>query len=262
MTFKRILSPSAILSYKRDEGFRWGCPRKYYLRYIKKLRPKSKMCFIVGQVVHQTAEAFVRDYSPNVLDLDYGEVRRRVLDRVGFLWNSRILEIQKLCADRGEVESHFEDTQKMAINWLHHFIREMSGGRSPPEPEKRILSQKHGAQGIVDARYSREFVEIRDYKTSKYNAVTPDIKLQLAIYSLLELEANGKLPDRVSVHFLKFPSSKDNPKVFKPTQALVDWAAEEIRRMHKIIQSDREEDYPCLCGGWCEREFENVSDCC
>ena len=86
--------------------------------------------------------------------------------------------------------------------------------------------------------------------------VTPDIKLQLAIYSLLEQEEHGKLPDRVSVHFLKFPSSKDNPRIFKPTQALVDWAAEEIRLMHKIIESEREEDYPCLCGGWCEREFE------
>ncbi len=256
MNHKRILSPSAILSYKRDHEFRWGCPRKYYLRYIKKLKPKSKLCFVVGQVVHQVAEDLVREYTADVLEMPYSEFRAVALDRLGFLWNSRILEIQKLCGHRDEVGTQFQEAQKMVLNWLHQFIREMAAGISPPEPEKRLMSAKHGAQGIVDARYSREFVEIRDYKTSKYADISPDIKLQLAIYSLLEQEAHGKLPDRVSVHFLKFPSSKDNPKIFKPTQALVDYAAEEIRRMHQIIESEREEDYPCLCGGWCAREFQ------
>ncbi len=256
MTFKRILSPSAILSYKKDAQFRWGCPRKFYLRYVRKLKTKPKMCFIVGQVVHQAAEAFVREYTPEFLEAPYADARRRILDRVDFLWNSRILEIQTLCGHRDEAEGQLVEARKMALNWLHQFIREMSSGRSPPEPEKRLVSQLHGAQGIVDARYSREFVEIRDYKTSKYQDISPDIKLQLAIYALLEQEVNGKLPDRVSVHFLKFPSSKDNPKIFKPTQELVDWAAEEIRRMHELTRSEREEDYPCLCGGWCEREFQ------
>ena len=31
---------------------------------------------------------------------------------------------------------------------------------------------------------------------------------------------------------------------------------DEIRNIHKATQSNNEEDYPCTCGGWCQKEFE------
>jgi len=53
---RRIQSPSSILAYKHGEGFKWGCPRKYYLRYIKGLEPRAKPSLIVGDIVHRTVQ--------------------------------------------------------------------------------------------------------------------------------------------------------------------------------------------------------------
>lgn len=48
---RRVLSPTAINTYL-------SCPRKYYLRYIKKRRTKPSIHLIRGSLVHKTIHAF------------------------------------------------------------------------------------------------------------------------------------------------------------------------------------------------------------
>lgn len=253
----RIQSPSSILAYKHGEGFKWGCPRKYYLRYIKGLEPRAKPSLIVGGIVHRTIEDLAKGYRQDMLDWDYGKVRALALKTLQQKWNPKKRELASACNNQFHYSQLFEDSKVMVINWLHQFIRDVLAGKPPPVTEARIVSQGLGVQGVIDAIYNGQGqMEILDYKTSSFNHITPDVKLQLAIYSLLYKEEFGKLPDRASVHFLKFPHGEKNPRRFKPTQKLIDYAAKEVELIHHLTQSDKESDYPCQCGGRCEEEFQ------
>ena len=256
MKFKKILSPSAITCYKHDEDFKYGCPRKYYLKYIKKLKEKPKLVFIIGSIVHSVAEDYTKSFKAKMLDLPYSNAKAEVIRLLDGKWKQQESNINMLSLNTYHKEYHYVESRKMVINWLNQFIKEMSRGRSPPETERRIVNYEYGVQGIIDAKFNGYEVEIRDYKTGKHKKITHDIKLQLGIYSLLHLGEAGKLPDKLSIHFLKFPPAHDNPKIFKPTHELVEWAKEEILAMHEIIKSEDESDYPCLCGGWCEKSFQ------
>jgi len=252
-------SPSSILTYKRGDGFKWGCPRKYYLRYIKKLKQKPKPELIIGTILHSAIQEFIDSFDFNNLEGDYGEDRRKALGLVRRKLEKEKWELAKSCANQFHYKHHVAESEKMMLNWYHQFLKDAISGRGPPKPETRIISERLMVQGIIDAIYNRgKISELRDYKTSKNDEITQDIKLQLAIYSILYREQNGQFPDKVSIHFLKYPPSKNNPRVFKPTQELVEWAEQEIREIHKVTSSENEEDYPCLCGGRCEEDFIEV----
>jgi len=253
----RIQSPSSILAYKYGHGFKWGCPRKYYLRYIKGLELKPKSSLIVGSIVHKTIQEFTKGYSQEILDWDYGKVRALTLNTLEQKWDPKKHELAAVCRNQFHYAQLSRDSKMMAINWLHQFIRDTLSGKGPPVTETRIVSESYGVQGVLDAVYNGHGqAEILDYKTSSFNDITPDLKLQLAIYSLLYKEEFGRLPDRVGVHFLKFPSTDKNPRRFKPTQKLIDYATREVELSHQLTQSDKESEYPCKCGGRCEEEFQ------
>jgi len=254
--FKRIQSPSSILAYKRGDGFRWGCPRKYFLRYIKKLKTRPSLPLIVGSMVHSTIEDFTKAYLPEMLERETDELKRFALTFLQKHWLERRPELSRLCETNTKYVETYNECRDMVFNWLEVFLKEMRAGRSPPQAETRQVCHTFGVQGIRDARYpDPQNVEVRDYKTGEKTEITKDIKLQLGIYALLEKQCTGKLPDKVSVHFVRHPASKDNPRIFRPTQKLVDWVIHEIEDHHDRTQSDNEEDYPCVCGGWCEKEF-------
>jgi CRISPR/Cas system-associated exonuclease Cas4 (RecB family) len=254
---KRIQSLSSILAYKHGEGFNWGCPRKYYLRYIKRLKPKAKPSLIVGGIVHKTIEDLTKGYRQGMLDWDYGKVRTLALTTLQQKWNPKRHKLAAVCNNQFHCSQLFKDSKMMVINWLHQFIRDVLPGKTQPVTETRIVSEGLGVQGVIDAIYNGQGrAEILDYKTSSFNQITPDVKLQLAIYSLLYKEEYGKLPDRTIVHFLKSPHGEKNPRRFKPTQKLINYAARQVELIYQLTQSDKESDYPCQCGGWCEEEFQ------
>ena len=254
--FKRIQSPSSIIAYRRGDGFRWGCPRKYFLRYIKKLKTRPSLPLIVGGMVHSTIEDFTKAYIPKMLERDTDDLKRFALTFLQKHWGKRRLELSRLCEDNTKYVETYNECRDMVFNWLSQFLKEMRAGRSPPKAESRLSCGIHGVQGIIDATYNDSGnCEVRDYKTGKKDEVSQDMKLQLATYSLLHQQHTGRLPDKVSIHFLKHPSSKNNPKIFRPTQNLIDWVIHEIEDHHDRTQSDAEEDYPCVCGGWCEKDF-------
>ena len=253
---KRLHSPSSILTYKHGPGFRWGCPRKYWLRYIKKVKTRQTPELLTGNLIHAALEKFTNLYTPKMLDQEYGTVRKIALEQFQNLWQENLNRIQSVSGPEKNIEQLEVGARAMIITWLHQFLKEMSTGRSPPTTETRIVNRALGVQGIIDAVYNDNgTVEIRDYKTGKHDDVTPEIRLQLALYSLLYKEQFGVTPETVSIHFLRFPNSNSNPKAFKPTPESLQWAEREIRLIHRLTRSDRESDYPCVCGGRCQKEF-------
>jgi len=107
--------------------------------------------------------------------------------------------------------------------------------------------------GIVDViKENGNSIEIIDYKTSKNAVLTGEYKLQLAIYALLYEENFNKFPDKVGIHFLKF---KDGIRMFNVDENLINLAKRESKLIHVNTVSDDPADYPCTCGGWCERDF-------
>ncbi|NIM97107.1 MAG: CRISPR-associated protein Cas4, partial [candidate division Zixibacteria bacterium] len=183
---RRIQSPSSILAYKHGDGFKWGCPRKYYLRYIKGLEPKAKPSLIVGSIVHRTIQEITKAYREAMLGWDYGKVRALALNTLEQRWDSKKRELAAACRNQFHYAQLSRDSKMMAINWLHQFIRDVLAGKTLPMTETKIVSQNLGVQGVIDAVYNGHGqAEILDYKTSSFNDITPDVKLQLAIYSLL-----------------------------------------------------------------------------
>ena len=106
--------------------------------------------------------------------------------------------------------------------------------------------------GIIDAVFTENgHILLLDYKTGKKNEITQDIKVQLAIYALLYREKYGSMPDIVAIDFLKHQEEKR----FRADQKLIQYAAQICFDIHQKTNSNNEKDYPCQCGGWCEKEF-------
>jgi CRISPR/Cas system-associated exonuclease Cas4 (RecB family) len=106
--------------------------------------------------------------------------------------------------------------------------------------------------GIVDAIFvNNGDTLLVDYKTSKKNEITQDIKVQLAIYALLYRENYRRMPDIVAIDFLKHQEERR----FRVTEKLIQYAAQLCSDIHKKTVSNNEIDYPCQCGGWCDKEF-------
>ena len=124
--------------------------------------------------------------------------------------------------------------------------------QTKPETEVRLFSQRYRVMGIIDAIYKQNGkASLTDYKTSKKDELTQDIKVQMAIYALLYKENYGMLPDTIAIDFLKH--EKAIP--FKVTDEFSNHAIKICKEIHEKTSSVNEEDYPCKCGGWCEKDF-------
>ena len=106
--------------------------------------------------------------------------------------------------------------------------------------------------GIIDAIFKDNGrILLLYYKTGKKNEITQDIKVQMAIYALLYREKFGRMPDIVAIDFLKHQEERR----FRVSEKLIQYAAQICSDIHKITISNNEIDYPCQCGGWCDKEF-------
>jgi len=125
-------------------------------------------------------------------------------------------------------------------------------GIKNPKTEVRLFSKKHGVMGIIDAVYAiNGKVYIVDYKTGKKDTITQDIKAQMAIYALLYQEKFAERPYVIAIDFLK----PQTIRRFKVTDNLIDNAINLCRTIHVKTLSDNESEYPCTCGGWCDRDM-------
>ena len=176
-------------------------------------------------------------------------MQRRLLELFDKNWNKQKNEIQKLGLDDKTIDEFYSESQEMLLGWLKRYVRRR---HSRPRTEIKLFSKNHKVMGVIDAVFTDNGrILLLDYKTGKKNEITADIKVQLSIYALLYREKYGRMPDIVAIDFLKHQEEKR----FRADQKLIQYAAQICFDIHKKTISNNEKDYPCHCGGWCDKEF-------
>ncbi|MEE4266179.1 MAG: PD-(D/E)XK nuclease family protein [Desulfobacteraceae bacterium] len=175
--------------------------------------------------------------------------KRTLLELFEKNWQKQNDEIQKLGLDSKTIDEFYSESQAMLLGWLKRYLGK-SHGR--PKTEIKLFSRAHKVMGIIDAVFTDNGrILLLDYKTSKKNEITADIKVQLAVYALLYRENYRRMPDIVAIDFLKHQEERR----FGVSEKLIQYAAQICSGIHKKTLSNNEEDYPCQCGGWCDKEF-------
>lgn len=240
---RKTLSPTSINTYLR-------CPRKYYLKYIKGLKERPSIYLIRGKAVHDTIVQFHKIDLKNLQD--FGKMRADILTIFNQTWAEQGDEIQKLNLPIGMIIEFYQESEEMLLGWLKSHLKAAREGKPRPETEVKLFSNNHGVMGIIDAIHRQNgSASLTDYKTSKKDTLTQDIKVQMAIYALLYQDNYGKLPDTVIIHFLKHQTEVP----FKVDNKFTDYAIKLCKEIHEKTSSVNEQDYPCQCGGWCEKDF-------
>ena len=241
---KRILSPTAINTYL-------SCPHKYYLRYIKKLRTKPSIHLIRGQIVHKTLHEFHKNNPGLSPATPIGQIRGELLKIFNRQWAAAENRLNYLDLTQEQIDFYHDDSELMLLNFSHWYYKH--GMPAPDLTEARILSENFGTMGIIDAVFEQpDKVILVDYKTSKHAKINDDTLRQAALYCLLYHDRFKKIPEAVWIHFLKEPG---DPMPIGVDEPLLNYAKILIESTRKKTLSDNKADYPCTCGGYCNRDF-------
>lgn len=248
LTKKRIQSPSSINTYKQ-------CPRRYYYSYIKKLEVLPNIHQIRGKIAHAALEKFYDiDLLPKEDNCeDYQDYFKTSIQRLFlFYWKNHEAELEEVNLSKDQETFYFEETMLMLMNWVNHFLEELSEEISKGIPleeafrkitpirEKRYFSENYYVQGFIDAiQHLEEEIRIIDYKTNSNLEITEEQRLQLGIYSLLYQEKHGKKPLKAGIFFLRHKL-----RLFKVDEELLELAKKEIELIHQNTVSEEIKDYP------------------
>ena len=239
----KFLSPTSINTYFR-------CPRKYYLKYIKGLKEKPSIHLIRGKAIHDSLARFHQTCREK-FDT-FKEMKSELLSLFAHAWVEQEGELRKLDLPEVALNEYYHESLEMLTSWLKRNLKALANGKVKPETEVRLFSQRYRVMGIIDTIHNQSGKTIlTDYKTGKKEELTQDIKVQMAVYALLYRDNYGILPDSIVIDFLKH----DKAIPFKVTDEFPDHAIKICKEVHAKTSSVNEEDYPCKCGGWCEKDF-------
>jgi len=240
----RILSPTAINTYL-------SCPRKFYLRYMRRLRTKPSIHLIRGRIVHKTIHEFHTNYPKTSPEVSPEKIRQELLNTFHREWIKAAESLNSLGLMSEEIDFYRDDSELMLLNFSQWFYK--NNMASPDLSETKIVSKTLGVMGIVDAVHTwHGKVALVDYKTSKYANITDDILRQAALYALLYQDKYNEVPEAILIHFLKFPG---DPHPIRIDDELLEYARTLIESVRQKTKSLDEQHYPCTCGGYCERDF-------
>ena len=243
------MSPTAINTYL-------ACPRKFFLRYIKKLRTKPSIHLIRGSIVHKAISEFHQNQSRVIRELPQKMVDCELLNKFHQHWEKAKNELQALGLGEDQLRFYYDDSRRMMINFSNWLCKKDSAPVN--SSEVKIFSNNLGMMGIIDAVHQTgEKVILVDYKTSKYPKITDDIMRQAALYALLYQDKHHVIPETVFIHFL----TKDgDPEPIHIDEPLLEYGKILIESTREKTTSMDEETYPCTCGGFCERDFQDGND--
>ena len=240
---QNLLSPTSINTYLR-------CPRKYYLKYIKGLKERPSIHLIRGKAVHDSIARFHQMETKKFNTFE--QMKTELLSLFNKAWVEQGEEFRRLKLPEGMLNEYYSESAEMLISWLKRHVKAARDGQAKPETEVKLFSRTHRVMGIIDVVFRQNgAVSLTDYKTGKKEELTQDIKTQMAIYALLYQENFGVPPDSISIDFLKFGHAVP----FRVADEFANYAARICKEVHEKTSSLNEEDYPCRCGGWCEKDF-------
>jgi hypothetical protein len=78
------------------------------------------------------------------------------------------------------------------------------------------------------------------------------VELQLGLCALAVQDMTGKTPDTVRAHFL---AHEDGIEELPVTNELLEKARQTLAEHNRKTASSAFQNYPCVCGGKCERDF-------
>ncbi|MBI2146203.1 PD-(D/E)XK nuclease family protein [Candidatus Woesearchaeota archaeon] len=253
---KRVESPSSINTFKQ-------CPRKYYYQYIAKLPTLPNIHQVRGNIAHSALENFYELDAGTLTPENYPQqFRSRIQSLFVQTWGKYTPQLHKLGLSRDQEKFYFEETLLMLLNWTNQAIDEMTlvlakNGYSVQEAfqkitplrEQHFRSDHYAVRGFVDAiRQIDDEVHIIDYKTNSSFEFKDELKLQLAIYSLLYFEKNGKIPSKVGIFFLRHKL-----KLMPVDNGLLELAKKEIELVHTHTSASEDpEHYPRCPSGLCK----------
>ena len=253
---KRVESPSSINTFKQ-------CPRKYYYQYIAKLPVLPNVHQVRGNIAHSTLEHFYNlDVSSFTEENYILKFRESIQKLFVHQWNQYQSKLKDLHLNQDQVQFYFEETMLMLMNWTNHFIEDLGACMQhkqlsiqdaflylTPLREQEYTSDNYSIRGFIDAvHHLDDEVHLIDYKTNASLEVKDSIRLQLAIYSLLYQEKNGKPPSKVGIFFLRHKL-----KLVKVDEELLDLAKREIELIHAHTSTKENiTDYPRCTGPLCK----------
>jgi RecB family exonuclease len=261
--FPRVQSPSSINTFRQ-------CPRKYYYNYIEKLAILPSIHLTRGKLTHSVLEDFfdinVEHLSAENFMFDLQVIIMEIFKKH---WAANLDELNSLGLSIAELRFYNEETQYMVKTWVKRFIhtvaedmKNMSFKESfikhTPIREEEYRSEERGVRGFIDViqEFEKEIdgkkekeVHVIDYKTSKRAKMSPEYKLQLAIYAMLYEEKHGFLPNKVGIDFLKF----DEPPMYLDVdEDLVEFAKREVAFIHENTVSKDLADYSKKISALCK----------
>jgi CRISPR/Cas system-associated exonuclease Cas4 (RecB family) len=220
------------------------------MRYVKKLPTKPSIFLVQGSLIHKTIHKFQQklirfeQVLPEHVDCDLWAI----FDE---LWQNASPQLQKLEISQSEKDACYDRCKQMLSNFANWF----NENNQPVADltEAKIWSKKLGLMGIVDTVYSTSHNPVViDYKTSVRPEITEDIRRQAILYALLFEDKFQVLPRKILIHFLQSPGY---PKAIKIDHADLDHGRQLIQAVRNSITSHDKADYPCTCGGYCQRDF-------
>jgi hypothetical protein len=202
-------------------------------------------------VVHNALCQFNRQTASRGIKNSPSQEQAELLGLFDHYWEKAGGQLNTLELDTGELAEFRQESKRMLTNfitWRHDY---QAG--SPQKAEYKIWSNCLGLMGIVDAVHEQQGrLTLVDYKTSRKAEITSDIWRQAAIYALLYQDKHGSPPEEIWIHFLKYEGP---PKRIPVDEAMIGYARSLVESLHRSTASDSEADYPCTCGGWCEKDF-------
>ncbi|MDD5253813.1 MAG: PD-(D/E)XK nuclease family protein [Candidatus Nanoarchaeia archaeon] len=240
-------SASSINMYKQ-------CPRRYYYQYIKGFPTKKSIHLVRGNIVHSVLEDFFKVDINQISKENFEfELKMLALELLKKHWVDNKTDIFESVPFKEKIGFYFEETRDMIGSWVNDLLDKLnpddlinSFNKLKPKTEVEVISNKYKIRGYIDAVYDEEGI-IVDYKTSNKEYITPEYKLQLALYSLLYLEKYGKMPSKAGINFLRF-----GEEFIDVDKALIDYAKSEVKKIHELTQSDDVKDYPKCQGALCK----------
>lgn len=251
----RVESPTSILVYMQ-------CPRKYYYRYVKRLEQKPSIHLIVGNVVHSTIASFHNaDISSMPVERLFEILHEQMIEEFRIRWGENSEELKSLGLDAKDERAFYDETKMMLDNFFQYHINRVVAcqyrqnaslveafKRLKPKTETKIISEKYGIMGVVDAIHDIDGkIVIIDYKTSKKTEINDECMIQLALYALLYKESFGRTPDFVGIHFLR-----QGEKMMRVTPDLLALGEESCRSMQALARNEDVTIFPQRFSGLCK----------